>query len=119
MTRRSKLWLVAASLFTFINLVGAGMAVAGGERLHTAAHVVLLVLGAYLVWRLAPRPLSDLPGAQRADERLEHLQQSVDAIALDVERIGEAQRFIAKLAAERAKISREAESMMRRPNEEL
>ena len=36
------------------------------------------------------------------DERLEHLQQSVDAIAIEVERIAEAQRFSAKLLSERA-----------------
>lgn len=36
------------------------------------------------------------------DDRLEHLQQSVDAIAIEVERIAEAQRFSAKLLSERA-----------------
>jgi hypothetical protein len=35
------------------------------------------------------------------DGRLEQLQQSVDAIAVEVERIAEAQRFSAKLLAER------------------
>ena len=35
------------------------------------------------------------------DARMEQLQQSVDAIAVEVERIGEAQRFNAKLAAQR------------------
>ena len=118
MTRRSKLWLVAASLFTLINLVGAGMAVVDGEVFHTATHVALMVLGAYFVWRLAPRAPMHAPVAL-PDNRLEHLQQSVDAIALDVERIGEAQRYIAKLAAEQAETSSEAESMVRRPDEEL
>jgi len=40
--------------------------------------------------------------AHADDERLEHLQQSVDAIAIEVERIAEAQRFSAKLLSERA-----------------
>jgi hypothetical protein len=35
------------------------------------------------------------------DEQLERLQQSVDAIAIEVERIAEAQRFTAKLMSER------------------
>jgi len=35
-------------------------------------------------------------------ERLDQIQQSVDAIAVEVERIAEAQRFSAKLLAERA-----------------
>ena len=102
MTRRSKLWLAVASLFTVINLVGAGGAIADGEVLHTLAHVGLTILGALFVWRLTRRPPMHSPVALQANERLDHLQQTVDAIALDVERIGEAQRFIAKLAAEQA-----------------
>jgi hypothetical protein len=39
------------------------------------------------------------------DGRLEQLQQSVDAIAVEVERIAEAQRFSAKLLAERGDAS--------------
>jgi hypothetical protein len=98
--------LVGASIFTVINLGGAGVAVADGEALHTVAHVGLMILGAYFVWRLALRARQHhQPVALQADERLEHIQQSVDAIALEVERIGEAQRFIAKLAAEQASTS--------------
>ena len=56
MTRqRARLWLVAAALFTLINLGGAAVAAVAGEVLHTAAHVGLSLLGAYFVWRLAPR----------------------------------------------------------------
>jgi hypothetical protein len=42
-----------------------------------------------------------LPPPVQLDDRLEHLQQSVDAIAVEVERIAEAQRFSAKLLSER------------------
>ena len=42
-----------------------------------------------------------LPPPALNDDRLEHLQQSVDAIAIEVERIAEAQRFTTKLLAER------------------
>ncbi|MGI9076026.1 MAG: hypothetical protein ACR2G6_01710 [Gemmatimonadaceae bacterium] len=103
MTRRSKLWRVGAWLFTIINVAGAGIAAVGGEAVHTAVHVGLLLLGAYLVWRLAPRAVwQDLPSVQPAQDRLDQLQQSVDAVALEVERIGEAQRFSAEIQAERA-----------------
>lgn len=103
MTRRSNLWLLGASLFTFINIAGAGFALAAGELLHTAVHVVLVPVGAYFMWWRVSRTRRDqLPDAQLADARLDQLQQAVDAIALDVERVGEAQRYIAKLAAERA-----------------
>jgi hypothetical protein len=44
-------------------------------------------------------PSSALP--REDSQRLEQLQQSVDAIAIEVERIAEAQRFSAKLLHER------------------
>lgn len=60
-----------------------------------AAIVVGLVRGV----QSKPKQLrvADAHGAQ-----LEQLQQSVDAIAVEVERIAEAQRFSARLLAERA-----------------
>ena len=36
-------------------------------------------------------------------DRLERIEQAVDAIALEVERISESQRFVTKLLAERGK----------------
>jgi hypothetical protein len=44
------------------------------------------------------------PAQQLDDQRLELLQQSVDAIALEVERIAEAQRFSARLLSEREEV---------------
>jgi hypothetical protein len=41
------------------------------------------------------------PAAQLSNDKLEQLQQSIDAVAVEVERIAEAQRFSAKLLAER------------------
>lgn len=104
MTRRSMLWRVGAPLYVFINLGGAAYAAAMNEPLHATLHVVLLLVGAaaYAMWRTGPREQEqELPGAREAVASLDHLQQSVDAIALEVERIGEAQRFEAKLLEER------------------
>ena len=42
------------------------------------------------------------PAARADDPRLAQLSQSVEAIALEVERIGEGQRFVTQLLAERA-----------------
>jgi hypothetical protein len=56
-----------------------------------------IAVGVFFVVRRAtrmPRPAVD-------DQRLAQLQDSVDAIAVEVERIAEAQRFTAKLLAER------------------
>ena len=103
MTRqRAKLWFVVASLFTLVNVGGAVMAAVAGEALHAAAHVVLVFVGAYFVWRLAPQARrQEMLAAEGTDPRLERLQQSLDAIGLEVERIGEAQRFTTKIVAER------------------
>jgi len=103
MTRqRAKLWLVVASLFTLLNLGAAGVAAVAGEVLHAAAHVGLSLLAAYFVWRLAARARrQEMLAEQEAEPRLERLQQALDAIGLEVERIGEAQRFTAKIVAER------------------
>lgn len=100
MTRRSKVWLAVASLFNLINASGGGYAVALGEDVHAAVHAGLLVLGTIWAWRLATRAgQQDSTGLLAAD-RMEQLQESVDAIAIEVERIGEAQRFTAKLKQE-------------------
>jgi hypothetical protein len=106
MTRRSKLWLAVASLFNLINAGGGGYAVALGEEIHAAVHAVLLVLGSFWAWRLATRAgQEDSPGLPAA-AHMEQLQQSVDAIALEVERIGESQRFMAKLKQDRTETER-------------
>ena len=50
------------------------------------------------------RKLADTPTLQRADDpRMERLEQAVDSIAVEVERISESQRFISKLMDERSK----------------
>jgi len=46
-------------------------------------------------------PGRDMPNVLQMEARFDQLQQSVDAIAVEVERIAEAQRFSAKLLAER------------------
>lgn len=104
---RTGLWRGIATLFTVVNLVGLGMAMAGREQMHSGIHVALSLVGAYAMWWLAARDRraqaqTDVP----AGGRLEQLQQSVDAIALEVERIGEAQRFHTKLQAEQKETAR-------------
>jgi hypothetical protein len=51
----------------------------------------------------APREVSN---RFAIEQRFDQLQQSVDAIAVEVERIAEAQRFSAKLLAERPELRR-------------
>ena len=102
MTRRDGIWIAGATLFTLVNAVGAGAAGVMKEPLHAGTHVALTLLGTYWIWWLAARAWRrDVPSLPAGDERLELLQHSMDAVAVEVERIGEAQRFSAKLEAEK------------------
>jgi hypothetical protein len=62
-------------------------------------------LSGILVWMVRglkqKTPMREVPNPLY-EQRLDQLQQSVDAIAVEVERIAEAQRFSAKLLAERS-----------------
>ena len=56
-----------------------------------------------LTWKFLVKPKgAPTRDALRYEAQLEQLQQSVDAIAIEVERIAEAQRFTAKLMSERS-----------------
>jgi hypothetical protein len=111
MTRRSTLGLVVVVLFNVVNLAGAVYAAALGETLHAALHAALLLPGAYALWRLVPardgrsrwpgRTAVAPAGADELPDRLTRLADSVDAVALEVERIGEGQRFATRVLTER------------------
>ena len=63
------------------------------------AALVAIGVGARYVWKRTTR--GTLP-AQRVDnDRLQRIEEAVDTIALEIERMSEAQRFTAKLLLER------------------
>ena len=65
----------------------------------TVAAIVGIGLAARILWRKGGL---DRPATQAVDDRrLERLETAVDTIAIEVERISEAQRFTASLLAER------------------
>ncbi len=109
MTRRARIvWTVVAAVFTAVNAVGAVLAAAEGEPAHAGVHVLLTVLGAYFTWRLARSATAERSieaGVGAAEEipndRLSQLERSVDAVAIEVERIGEGQRFMTKVLTEK------------------
>jgi hypothetical protein len=109
MNRSPRFWRLAAIVFMLINAGGAVLAYAMHEQMHAETHLALLGAGYvwYLFLRIGQRkqPVQEeeqqLPAGGAADPRLEYLQRSVDAIALEVERMGEAQRFNEKLKTER------------------
>ena len=100
-TRRSKVWLTVAVLFTLINFGGAFPAAIQGEWLHAGAHVVLTFVGVYWaarIWRGA-RPETPALTADYTD-RLTNIEQSLDSVAVEIERIGEGQRFVTRVLTE-------------------
>ena len=106
-SRRSKRWLAVAVIFTVINLAGGVVAAAMGELIHASVHAGLMLLGANAVWLLASRrDTSSLERSasvahemSRLGDRLTQIQQSIDAIGIEVERIGEGQRFLTRVLA--------------------
>ncbi|MEA2765414.1 MAG: hypothetical protein QOK07_1818 [Gemmatimonadaceae bacterium] len=105
MSRRAKIWGWVAGLYVVLNVGGLAIAGVMREEMHAYTHLFLLLLAvaAYGGYRLARRgaPENHLPRAELAESRIEYLQQSVDAMALELERVGEAQRFNDKLRVEK------------------
>lgn len=105
MIRRYRLWTVVAVLFAALNFAGAVLAAAEGEVGHAGAHVALTFLGAIAAWVLAAkrraRGEAELTGEVSAQlaERLAMLERSVEAVAIEVERIGEGQRYVTRMFA--------------------
>ena len=52
------------------------------------------------LWRQPPRPLPAEP-FDDIKQRMERLEQAVDAVAIEIERVSESQRFVAKVLVER------------------
>jgi len=101
MNKTSKLWRGVAAIFTIVNVFGAIYAGAMGEWMHAAVHAVILA-GGFVVWELLPGGRKqEAVKPQIEDMHLDQLQQQIDSIAVNVERIGEAQRFQEKLVKER------------------
>jgi hypothetical protein len=54
-------------------------------------------------WLHRPRPEAQ-PGSFAQDARLERIELAIEAVAIEVERLGESQRFTTKLLAERDRL---------------
>ena len=106
-----RLWRAAAAAFIAINLAGGFYAVYVDEPMHATVHAVLLVVGIVVYSLIRGRPGSaDATAAampQETAERLKHLEASVDALAIGVERVGEAQRYQTKILDEKTKVAQQ------------
>ena len=66
--------------------------------------LLISVIVAWTIRRRSPAITSN-DGVQRIESRLSEMQQSLDAVAIEVERISEAQRFATKLLSERGVVA--------------
>jgi hypothetical protein len=102
MTKVSKPWKIAGFLFVVVNVGGAIYGLSMGDWMHAFGHVAALA-GGFVAWQFFAHrnddtePVSDVS----PEARIDSLQNAVDSIALNVERIGEAQRYQEKLIRER------------------
>lgn len=76
-----------------LNLIQAGV-------FSVLALGIGLPLGRALVRRVAEPKAARLPPAPADNERLDRMERAIEAIAVEVERIAEGQRFVTRLLAE-------------------
>ena len=110
-----RIWEPIAWILSAVNFGAGWFAAQPGEPWHATAHGGLAVLFGVWAARLHMRRGAALSGADppmvhRLDA-LERIERTVEATAIEVERIAEANRFMSKLLADRA----EAQSAERRP----
>lgn len=105
MSLRSKLGLAFAVVFFLVNFGGAIYAAVMGEPMHAGLHIALLIPGVWLLRRFAPRRFAGVTAStllpvglpDGLPDRLTNLEQSIDAVAIEVDRIGEGQRAMTSL----------------------
>ena len=81
------------------------------------AALVAISLGARVLWRWGSRTRpSHALDSREHDDRLHHLETAVDSIAIEVERISEAQRFMVGLLGEANQLKRGDHAELPLPN---
>ena len=114
MIQRAKWWTVGAAIFTVVNVGGAIFAAWQNELQHAAAHAVLAIVGVYGTMSLARRrnvaSASTPSGTNEVDDRLSNLERSIDVVAIEIERVGEGQRFMTELLTKKADHRSETEA---------
>jgi hypothetical protein len=102
---KHRAWIPIAWLLSLGNVVSIWFAAMPAEPWHATVHGVFAVLFGVGAERLmarrrrAPRGGGDIAVG---DERMQRLENAIDAIAVELERIGEGQRFVTKLLGEPA-----------------
>jgi hypothetical protein len=110
---KHRAWIPLAWIFSAVNLGAVWFAARPGEAWHASTHALLAVAFAIGAQRLQLRrrstsaPDGDMAArvmaleARLINPEQQQFSQALDAIALEVERIGESQRYLTKVIVER------------------
>lgn len=110
---KHRAWIPVAWILSAANVGAVWFAARPGEPWHASTHALLAVALAIGAQRLQQRrrstPASDVDVVERvkaletrlANPEQQRLSQALDAVALEVERIGEGQRYLTKILVER------------------
>lgn len=77
----------------------AESAIIGGTMISIAVFLPLSIAYARRIWRKATSIGHQPPASQEMSDRMTRIEEAVEAIAIEVERVGEGQRFITRLLA--------------------
>lgn len=103
-------WIVVAGLACVANVAAVWFVASPNDPWHATGHAllaVLLGLAAQHLWRRnKPGVGADVVTWQELEARLpraepQQVAQTLEAIAIEIERIGEGQRYLTKILAER------------------
>jgi hypothetical protein len=103
-------WIPVAWILCLANLAAVWFAAAPAETWHATSHAVLAVLFGLGAQRLGLRKQlssgADVVTRQELEDRVprfeqQQVAQALEAMAVEVERIGEGQRYLTKLLIER------------------
>ncbi len=107
---KHRAWIPVAWLLCLANVAAVWFAAAPAETWHATGHAVLAVLFGLGAQRLGLRKRltndADVVTRQELEARLprfepQQVAQALEAMAVEVERIGEGQRYLTKLMTER------------------
>jgi hypothetical protein len=102
-TNKTRFWNAVLVLLSGVNLVAVWFAARPAEPWHATTHAALaLGFGLWAQRRMGREQHREPAAASLPDERLERIERGIEAVAIEVERIGEMQRFAAKIPAQHA-----------------
>jgi hypothetical protein len=96
-TRRRRIWQVGWIVFSVVNVIGGAQAAGQGEARHAFLHALLAFVGIIALQRVGRPRLEPTVEDRELAERLARLERTIDTMAVEVERVGEGQRYLTKL----------------------